>query len=826
MKKSVSVALLVSVFFSSHVFAAPKSATVKATCRSVRLYDVSWYNPSVGQMFTGFTTFDGTSGVPLYDMIGGEIYNSSELRPRSGQTGVFEADYATANAFGNVTGYGSGTITFPTGDSDANGIPDFMQYDRAANFSGSGSLTADWPGPVTANLSANFSRPANSTVASYSATMTLGNTAINYTGTMETIYASGSISYSRNPNQMSFSVSQTTGGQFHSYSGSGVNFTVINQNQISLPQSVLTRDDGPSFTMYAATFNRVGKKYVANVEVSDGDFLSSWRDYTKWVFEIIDNNDWDGDGIPDVSDAPPVAPTISGQPQNRTVNSGSSVSFRVTAAGSPPPAYRWKKNGTAIPGATNAVYSIANAQVSDAGNYTVVVSNLAGAQTSSNATLVVCAFSLSSPTATVDFRQTTNDVTVTATGDCSWSVINTNDWISILSGAGGNGPGTVTLVVTANTNDFARAGFLTIAGKSFIVNQSGAYAPATMRGKTILMTVNASTGSLSDSGTTLFITSQSGNSYRSMPIYGSATANGAYELFRDSDSSAHLTFDNASGLSFSFESVATGNCVFTNGSGETQTGTFAVAVTRPDYNGDGLADLLWQHTNGMVRAWFLNGTSFVGSRSIRATGTGWKVVSQSDLNGDGGADFIFQRTDSHLAAWIMNGTNFAGAITLPSPSLGMRFAGVGDFNNDRRNDFVFQNSASVMTVWLMNGTNILGSRLIRNGLAATGWRLCALSDLNQDGQNDLVFQHSDGRLSVWFLNGVNFLGGQNLRTPGTGWKLVGLNDVNFDGKLDFLFQNVDGRVAAWLMDGTNFITAVLISNGQPADKNWRLVGPK
>ena len=85
----------------------------------------------------------------------------------------------------------------------------------------------------------------------------------------------------------------------------------------------------------------------------------------------------------------PVAPAIQTQPQSRTVTAGNSVQFSVTASGRPAVTYQWYFNGTAISGATGDSYSIASAQAGDAGNYTVVVSNVMGGVTSSTATLTI-----------------------------------------------------------------------------------------------------------------------------------------------------------------------------------------------------------------------------------------------------------------------------------------------------------------------------------------------------------------------------------------------------------------------------------------------------
>ncbi len=91
-----------------------------------------------------------------------------------------------------------------------------------------------------------------------------------------------------------------------------------------------------------------------------------------------------GDSV--ISDV--TAPSITTQPKSQTVNEGSSVTFSVTATGSDLK-YQWKKNGTAISGATKSSYTISSAKSSDEGSYTVTVSNSAGNVTSSAATLTV-----------------------------------------------------------------------------------------------------------------------------------------------------------------------------------------------------------------------------------------------------------------------------------------------------------------------------------------------------------------------------------------------------------------------------------------------------
>src|ERR1019366_1275249 len=82
-------------------------------------------------------------------------------------------------------------------------------------------------------------------------------------------------------------------------------------------------------------------------------------------------------------------PLIASQPTNMTVVSGSSAAFSVTASGTAPLCYQWWASGAGISAATNASYSLTSARASDAGNYTVVITNLYGSVTSSVAVLTV-----------------------------------------------------------------------------------------------------------------------------------------------------------------------------------------------------------------------------------------------------------------------------------------------------------------------------------------------------------------------------------------------------------------------------------------------------
>lgn len=82
-------------------------------------------------------------------------------------------------------------------------------------------------------------------------------------------------------------------------------------------------------------------------------------------------------------------PTITRHPQSQTVASGADVTFSVEATGTEPLGYRWRRNGIFLPGATNPVLTLSSVTISNAGFYSVIVSNIAGIRSSSNAQLQV-----------------------------------------------------------------------------------------------------------------------------------------------------------------------------------------------------------------------------------------------------------------------------------------------------------------------------------------------------------------------------------------------------------------------------------------------------
>lgn len=100
-------------------------------------------------------------------------------------------------------------------------------------------------------------------------------------------------------------------------------------------------------------------------------------------------------------------PDFGLQPMSQAAPFAGSVSFSASATGSVTLGYQWRFNGVNINGATGTSLTVSNLQLTNAGNYSVVASNVFGTAASTNALLTVL---VSPPTLVAD---------PTASGDLS-----------------------------------------------------------------------------------------------------------------------------------------------------------------------------------------------------------------------------------------------------------------------------------------------------------------------------------------------------------------------------------------------------------------------
>ncbi|PTY06178.1 hypothetical protein DB347_12055 [Opitutaceae bacterium EW11] len=329
-----------------------------------------------------------------------------------------------------------------------------------------------------------------------------------------------------------------------------------------------------------------------------------------------------------VSGPAATAPSITTQPQSATVTAGNPASFTVGASGTAPLAYQWKKDGTAISGATSATYSIASAATTDAGNYTVVVSNSAGSATSNAATLTVNA-ATTAPTITTQPQS----ATITTGGSASFSVV-----------AAGTAPLTYqwkkdgTAISGATSATYSIASAATTDAGSYTVVVSNSAGSATSSAATL--TVNAA-------ATAPTITTQ--------PQSATATAGGSVSFSVAANGTAPLSYQwKKDGTAISGATSATYSIA---SAASTDAGSYTVVVS---------------NSAGSV-------TSSAATLTISATVTAPSITGQPQsavITAGGGVTFSVTAAGTSLTyQWKKDGTALSGAT---SASYSIASAAAGD----------------------------------------------------------------------------------------------------------------------------------------------------
>ena len=311
---------------------------------------------------------------------------SGEFKPSSLYSSTYYSDYDAYHPSVGWYGYGTLTMSMPSTDADQDDLPDFIDIRKSASLSLSGSVREYQIGVGTMTVSVNgsVSRSANSYRGSYRVTSSEG---VDVSGAYRSMGTQGTIRY--NPTTRTLVISGVQFDGAVTVNGAAT-YQIVNANQISIPSFQMTNSTGRSVTVYGFSLNRRGNTYYGRLTMSDGNTDTSWVDYEYNHLLVIDNNDSDGDGIPDLSDTTSISPpAITQQPQSQTVAAGQSVTFSVQYSGSGPFTLQWFKDGVPIAGAVSSTYSIASVGQQHQGSYTVQVSNSGGTVTSAAAVLTV-----------------------------------------------------------------------------------------------------------------------------------------------------------------------------------------------------------------------------------------------------------------------------------------------------------------------------------------------------------------------------------------------------------------------------------------------------
>jgi len=160
---------------------------------------------------------------------------------------------------------------------------------------------------------------------------------------------------------------------------------------------IVTVGDTTSFTVSVASSSTPGYQWYFNTNTPVGNntnvlvIANAQSGDVGQYFVIITNAGGAATSqVATLTIVPPAPAEIVTDPVSRTEIAGSSTTFSVVAAGTPPLRYQWYFNtNTPLGDQTNATLTLLNLQSNDAGAYSVIVTNNHGADTSAVAILTV-----------------------------------------------------------------------------------------------------------------------------------------------------------------------------------------------------------------------------------------------------------------------------------------------------------------------------------------------------------------------------------------------------------------------------------------------------
>ena len=304
--------------------------------------------------------------------------------------------------------------------------------------------------------------------------------------------------------------------------------------------------------------------------------------------------------------------------------------------------------------------------------------------------------------------------------------------------------------------------------------------------------------------------------------------------------------------------------VSADANGRTQV-SFKGLPTPGDFNGDGLADILFRNgANGETYLWEMNGTNVVsGAPTSTQVGNNWQIGGVGDFNGDGQADLLWVYDNTSNAADPLNGVSYISMQNGPNAtaasgvveqlSTNWKVAGIGDFTGSGISDILYRydnaaNAADPLNgltyIDMMNGTQINWATSGFTSLQLTNpdWNIVSVADVSGSGQAAILWQYEDttspidplnGALYEWQMNGTNVASSGLLRLEqfSSNWKVQGTGDFNGDGTADILLRYENSGNAADPLNGQTEIEFVggsgspaITATSQQVDNSWQVAG--
>jgi hypothetical protein len=358
-----------------------------------------------------------------------------------GASGTAPLSYQWRKNGANITGATSSSYTTPaTTTADSGSTFSVVVANSAGNATSNNATLTVNAAAVAPSIT---SHPANQTVtAGQTATFTVGasgtaplsyqwrKNGANITGATSSSYITPATATADSGSTFSVMVTNSAGSATSNNATLTVNAAAVAPSITTQPANqTVTAGQTATFTVSSSGTAPLSYQWRKNGANITGATSSSYTtpatttaDSGSTFSVVVTNsagNATSNNAILNVN-AAAVAPSITTQPANQTVTAGQMASFTVSATGTVPMTYQWRKNGTNITGATSNSYSTPATTMSDSGStFSVIISNSAGSVNSNNATLTVNQAAAVAPSITTQ----PGNQTVTAGQTATFSVL-------------------------------------------------------------------------------------------------------------------------------------------------------------------------------------------------------------------------------------------------------------------------------------------------------------------------------------------------------------------------------------------------------------------
>jgi len=187
----------------------------------------------------------------------------------------------------------------------------------------------------------------------------------------------------------------------------------------------------------------------------------------------------------------------------------------------------------------------------------------------------------------------------------------------------------------------------------------------------------------------------------------------------------------------------------------TETSADWTLVTSGDFDGDGVADLLWHHGSGATRIWFVEGDSYQEEIGPLYPGPQWVAEVTGDFDGNGQDDVLWRTTTGHIQAWFRIDSFFDASPFPPMPTATIELLSAGDFDGDGIDDVLWRDLTTTDTlIWFMAVDPYNGSyaQMHVSQKRSLLWEVFESRDHNGDGTDDVHWRMRDSHdLAQWWL---------------------------------------------------------------------------